>query len=96
MANYTLLVISDAAYRRVVCAVLLFLIYVNDLSNCLRAAALTMFADETNITLLAKTLADLKQALSLELSNLSCICWLKANKRSLNATKAELMVTLKK
>jgi len=55
-----------------------------------------MFADETNITLLAKTLADLKQALSLELSNLSCICWLKANKRSLNATKAELMVTLKK
>ena len=96
MANYTLLVISDAAYRRAVCAVLLFLIYVNDLSNCLRAAALTMFADETNITLLAKTFADLKQALSLELSNLSCICWLKANQRSLNAIKAELMVTLKK
>ena len=70
MANYQLLLISGAAYRRAVCAVLLFLIHVNDLSNCLRAAALWMFADETNITLLAKTLADLKQPLSLELSNL--------------------------
>ena len=73
---------------------LLFLIYINDLPNCLRVAAPRMFADDTNITLPAKTLTDLKQALSPELSNLSC--WLKANKLSLNAAKTELMITLKK
>ena len=44
---------------------LLFLIYINDLPNCLLAAAPKMFADDTNITLSAKTLTDLKQALTL-------------------------------
>ena len=58
--------------------------------NCLLAAAPRMFADDTNITLSAKTLTDRKQALTPELSNLSC--WLKANKLSLNVAKTELMV----
>ena len=49
-----------------------------------------MFADDTNITLSAKTLTDLKQALTPELSNLSC--WLKANQLSLNVAKTELMI----
>ena len=69
---------------------LLFLIYINDLPSCLLAAAPRMFADDTNITLSAKTLTDLKQALTPELSNLSC--WLKANKLSLNVAKTELMI----
>ena len=42
-----------------------------------------MFADDTNLTLSAKTLTELKLALTPELNNLSC--WLKANKLSLNA-----------
>ena len=54
---------------------LLFLIYINDLPNCLLAAALMMFANDKNITLPTNTLTDLKQASSPELSNLSC--WLK-------------------
>ena len=87
MANYPLLVISGAAYRRAVCAVLLILIYINDLPNCLREAAPRMFTDDTNITQQAKTLTDLKQPLSPELRNFSC--WLKDNKRSLNASKTE-------
>ena len=69
---------------------LLFLIYINDLPNCLPAAAPRMFADDTNITLSAKTLTDLQQALTRELSNLSC--WLKANKLRLNVAKTELMI----
>ena len=69
---------------------LLFLIYINDLPNCLLTAAPRMFADDTNITLSAKTLTGLKQALAPELSNLSC--WLKANKLSLNVGKTELMI----
>ena len=49
-----------------------------------------MFADDTNLTLSAKTLTELKLALAPELNNLSC--WLKANKLSLNVAKTELMV----
>ena len=37
---------------------LLFLMYINDLPNCLRQASPRMFADDTNITLTAKTLTD--------------------------------------
>ena len=45
---------------------LLFLIYINDLPNSLRGAVPTMFADATNLTLSAKTLAELKLALTPE------------------------------
>ena len=69
---------------------LLFLIYINDLPNSLRGAVPRMFADDTNLTLSAKTLAELKLALTPELNNLSS--WLKANKLSLNVAKTELMI----
>ena len=49
-----------------------------------------MFADDTNLTLSAKTLTELKLALTPELNNLSR--WLKANKLSLNIAKTELMI----
>ena len=69
---------------------LLFLMYINDLPNCLRVAAPRMFADDTSITLSAKTVADLKPAVTSELNNLTC--WLRANKLSLNVAKTELMI----
>ena len=69
---------------------LLFLMYINDLPNCLRDAAPRMFADDTNITLSAKTVADLKIAVTSELNNLTC--WLRANRLSLNVAKTELMI----
>ena len=69
---------------------LLFIIYIHDLPNSLRGAVPRMFADDTNLTLSAKTLTELKLALTPELNNLSC--WLKANKLSLNVAKTELMI----
>ena len=69
-------------------------ICINDLPYCLRTAAPRMVADDINNVIPAKTLTDLKKALSLELSNLGC--WLKANKLSLNGAKTEIMITLKK
>ena len=69
---------------------LLFLMYINDLPNCLRVAAPRMFADDTSITLSAKTVADLKLAVTSELNNLTC--WLRASKLSLNVAKTELMI----
>ena len=64
--------------------------YINDLPNCLRDAAPRMFADDTNITLSAKTVADLKIAVTSEIHNLTC--WLRANRLSLNVAKTELMI----
>ena len=69
---------------------LLFIIYINDLPNSLRDAVPRMFADNTNLTLSAKTLTELKLPLTPELNNLSC--WLKANKLSLNIAKTELVI----
>ena len=43
---------------------LLFLIYINDLPNSLWDAVPRMFADDTNLTLSAKTLTELKLALT--------------------------------
>ena len=49
-----------------------------------------MFADDSNITLSAKGVADLKLAVTFELNNLTC--WLRANRLSLNVAKTELMI----
>ena len=49
-----------------------------------------MFADDINVTLSAKTVADLKLAVTSELNNLTC--WLRANRLSLNVAKTELMI----
>ena len=69
-----------------------FLMYIYGLPNCLRNAAPRMFADDTDIhvTLSAKTVADLKLAVTSELNNLTC--WLRANRLSLNVAKTELMI----
>ena len=64
--------------------------YINDLPNCLRDAAPRMFAGDNNITLSAKTVADLKLAVTSELNDLTC--WLRANRLSLNVAKTELMI----
>ena len=55
---------------------LLFLIYINDLPNCLDISCAKMFADDTNITVPGCTFAELEQATNSELNNL--YSWLKA------------------
>ena len=69
---------------------LLFLIYINDLPNCLTTACAKKFADDTNISILGRTLADLEPMINPELVNLNC--WLKANRLSLNVAKTEFMI----
>ena len=50
---------------------LLFLVYINDLPNCLRLTSPRMFADDTNITFAASTLTDLEKGLNSELRSLN-------------------------
>ena len=69
---------------------LLFLVYINDLSNCLTSASPIYFADDTAITFAASTMTDLEDAVNLELRNIQR--WLITNRLSLNIAKTEFMV----
>ena len=69
---------------------LLFLVYINDLPNCLTSASPRILADDTNITFAASTMTDLGNAVKLELRNLQR--WLITNRLSLNIAKTEFMV----
>ena len=69
---------------------LLFLIYINDLPNCLSKALPRMYADDTSISIAASSLPELESALNAELAYLHE--WLNVNKLSLNIAKTELML----
>ena len=64
---------------------LLFLVYINDLPNCLNEGFPRMFADDTNISFI-----NLENLINFELQSLNR--WLLANKLSLNIAKTEFMV----
>ena len=60
---------------------LLFLIYINDLPNCLEYSSTRMFANDTTSTTSGKYFNEAKAALSSDLDNIKE--WLFANKLSL-------------
>ena len=68
----------------------MFQIYINDLANCLEFSSTAMFADDTNLTVQAKTLNELQQMLNKDLENIHK--WLIANRLSLNVDKTEYMI----
>ena len=55
---------------------LLFLIYVNDLPNCLNVGTPRMYADDTNVTFSAATIPDLESLINSDLKYIDR--WLKA------------------
>ena len=69
---------------------LLFLIYINDLPNCLNLGFSRMYADDTNVTFAASDMLGLETQINTELKSINF--WLKANKLSLNVAKTEFMV----
>ena len=69
---------------------LLFLIYINDLPNCLSFSIPRMYADDTHITHAGSDLHLIQPSLSHDLEKLSK--WLVSNRLTLNATKTEFML----
>ncbi len=49
---------------------LLFLIYINDLPNCLQHSTARMFADDTNITVSGKSIDEAEVAINADLNNI--------------------------
>ena len=69
---------------------LLFLIYINDLPFSLQKCHVSMYADDTAISLSSKSIDDLQNDLNLDLLNLQD--WLHANKLSLNVVKTQSLI----
>ena len=69
---------------------LFFLLYINDLPQCLSKTKPRLFADDTNLTASGVSVTDLEAAVNSDLENLRK--WLIANKLSLNVAKPEFML----
>ena len=69
---------------------LLFLLYVNDLPNCMENSHAAMYADDTNITVRSSSLIHVEEALNSELENIHH--WLLSNKLTLNVEKTEYLI----
>ena len=69
---------------------LLFLLYVNDMSNSSSILNFTQFADDTTLAYSCKDLLELKQMLEREVTKV--IHWLAANKLVLNLSKTHSML----
>jgi len=68
---------------------LLFLVYINDLPNCLNCGTPRMFADDTSISYASDSLEELQNVLN---SELKCLhSWLITNRLRLNIAKTEFM-----
>ena len=69
---------------------LLFLVYINDLSDCLTSTKASMFADDTNISCCGGSSVEVEQKLNTDLENVHK--WLISNKLTLNVEKTEYMI----
>ena len=69
---------------------LLFLVYINDLPNCLAHAEPLMYADDTHLTFARNNMKDIDFYLNQDLANVNQ--WLIANKLTLNQSKTEFML----
>ena len=69
---------------------LLFLVYVNDLPNCLNHTTPRMFADDTSVSYASNSDEELENIMNSDLKNL--YSWLTTNRLSLNIVKTEFMI----
>ena len=69
---------------------LLFLLYINDLPNCLSNCEPRMYADDTHLTFASDNAHDIQTNPNVDLENVHN--WLRANKLTVNMTKTEFVL----
>ena len=69
---------------------LLFLLYINDLPNCLQHSQPRMYADDTSITFAGSDVDEINSCINLDLERIRV--WLAAHKLTLNKTKTEFLL----
>ena len=79
-----------ALLREVLLGPFLFIIYIKDLPNCLKHTTPRMFADDTSLKAVGKTLSVADESVNNDLMNVRT--WLASNKLSLNIAKTEYIL----
>ena len=69
---------------------LLFIIFINDLHVSIKNSKVHLFADDTNLLLINKSLKQINKLINHDLSLL--VQWLRSNKISLNTSKTEILI----
>lgn len=69
---------------------LFFILYINDLPECLQNSSSRMFADDTNLTISGVSMEEVESAMNDDLDRVKS--WLKANRLSLNVAKTEFLL----
>ena len=69
---------------------LFFLIYINDLPQCLNHATVRLFADDTNLTVAGISIQEIESNMNRDLAYVNE--WLLANKLSFNVVKTEFIL----
>ena len=69
---------------------LLFILYVNDLPDCIKFSNILLYADDTVLYVSAKDINIIEMTLNSELENVSD--WFKSNKLTLNTKKTKFMI----
>ena len=69
---------------------LLFLLYINDLPNCLNYSLPRMYTDDTSLTYASADLKSIDNCINYDLNRV--YIWLSANKLTLNLTKTDVLL----
>ena len=69
---------------------LLFIIYINDITNVIEHCKVVLYTDDTAIFFSDKLLSNVQKYLQIDMSNVST--WLRQNKLTLNVTKTKCML----
>ena len=83
-------VLSCGIPQRTILGPFLFLLYINDLPNCLMHSQARIYADDTHLTLAGNSFDSIELNLNEDLASVSE--WLTANKLTLNKSKTEFMI----
>ena len=82
--------VKEKAFHLTALGPLLFLVYVNELPNCITQSSISMFADVTAIYCSGKNTSEIEKKFNIDFENISH--WIASNGLALNVKKTEFII----